>query len=152
MTIDLDQLESIAKAAPQGKWEVWTSNSWRRVMASDGSETTRVMEPCVQRHDNHPDLMFGPGVEAWMEGFTPEVALALIAEVRALREDAEMFRLFILMCDALDGNSFDASNQPGTIRMTLKHKTRTNPELEMRIIDFLMGYKARVDATRKEKA
>lgn len=84
--IDLDHLESLAKAAPQGKWEVWTSNSWRRVYADQGSEKVRVIEPTTQ-HDRWPDLMFGPGVEAWMEGFTPEVALALIAEVRAMRED-----------------------------------------------------------------
>lgn len=154
MTLDLDKLEALAKAAPQGKWEIWTSNSWRRVMASGAFRerpgTMRVIEPTVQHFDNHPDLMFGPGVEAWMEGFTPEVALALIAEVRALREDAAMFRLLTSTCDALDANSFDASNQPGTIRMTLKHKTRTYPELEMKIIDFLLGYKARVEAAEKE--
>lgn len=84
--IDLDQLEALAKAAPQGKWEIWTSNSWRRIYADQGREKVRVIEPTTQ-HDRWPDLAFGPGVEAWMEGFTPEVALALIAEVRALRED-----------------------------------------------------------------
>ncbi|HJP69532.1 MAG TPA: hypothetical protein VJ846_11570 [Sphingomicrobium sp.] len=87
MNLDIDRLEALAKAAPQGKWEIWTSYSWHRIYANQGSEKVRVIEPIVQRHDNHPDLMFGPGVEAWMEGFTPEVALALIAEVRALRED-----------------------------------------------------------------
>jgi hypothetical protein len=34
--------------------------------------------------------MFGPGVKEWLEGFTPEVALALIAEVRRLRERLEI--------------------------------------------------------------
>lgn len=84
--IDLDRLEALAKAAPRGKWEIWTSNSWRRIYADQGREKVRVLEPTTQ-HDRWPDLMFGPGVEAWMEGFTPEVALALIAEVRALQED-----------------------------------------------------------------
>ena len=83
--IDLDKLERIAKEAPADTWNVWTSHSWRRVMASDGGTTTRVMEPVVQRHDNHPDLMFGPGVVAWLEGVTPAAVLELIAEVRALR-------------------------------------------------------------------
>lgn len=82
--IDLDRLEALAKAAPQGKWEIWTSCSWRRIYADQGREKVRVLEPTTQ-HDRWPDLMFGSGVEAWMEGFTPEVALALIAEVRALR-------------------------------------------------------------------
>lgn len=86
--INLDHLEALAKGAPSGKWEVWTSNSWRRVMAPcvDRPGTMRVIEPVLQRHDNHPDLSFGPGVAEWLEGFTPEVALSLIAEVRALRE------------------------------------------------------------------
>jgi hypothetical protein len=86
MTIDLDALESLAKAAPSGQWEVWTSNSWRRVLAVDGRDTVRVIEPTVQRHDNHPDLMFGPGVKDWLEGATPSAILELCAEVRRLRE------------------------------------------------------------------
>lgn len=86
MTLDLDRLEALVKAAHQGKWEIWTSCSWRRIYADQGREKVCVIEPTTQ-HDRWPDLAFGPGVEAWMEGFTPEVALALIAEVRALRED-----------------------------------------------------------------
>lgn len=84
--------------------------------------------------------------DPWGYAATPANILALIAEVRALREDAAMFRLLTSTCYALDANSFDASNNPGTVRMTLKHKTRTSPELKMKIIDFLMGYKTRVDA------
>jgi hypothetical protein len=87
----LETLESIAKAAPSGRWEVWTSNSWRRVMAQSPNSvrTVQVIVPCVHPHDNHPDLMFGPGVKEWLEGFTPEVALALIAEVRRLQAHRE---------------------------------------------------------------
>jgi hypothetical protein len=83
--IDLDKLEALAKAAPSGKWQVWTSNSWRRVYADQGRDKVRVIEPATHR-DHHPDLMFGSGVEAWLEGFTPDLALELIAEVRRLRE------------------------------------------------------------------
>ena len=83
MTLDLDRLEALAKAAPQGKWEIWTSNSWRRVIAKQGRKNQPVIEPTSCRLWG--DLAFGFGVEAWLEGFTPEVALALIAEVRALR-------------------------------------------------------------------
>jgi hypothetical protein len=87
----LETLESIAKAAPAGRWEVWTSNSWRRVMAQSPNSvrTVQVIVPCVHPHDNHPDLMFGPGVKEWLEGFTPEVALYLIAEVRRLQVHRE---------------------------------------------------------------
>jgi hypothetical protein len=88
--MDLDEIERIAKGAPSGKWEVWTSCSWRRVFADQGRGSgVRVIEPVTQRHDNHPDLMFGPGVAAWLEGVTPDVVLALIAEVRALRAKLE---------------------------------------------------------------
>ncbi|KVW15406.1 hypothetical protein WK91_18390 [Burkholderia cepacia] len=83
--IDLDQLEALAKAAPSGQWEVWTSNSWRRVLSRQDGGNARVIEPTVQRHDNHPDLMFGEGVREYLEGVTPDVVLALIAEARALR-------------------------------------------------------------------
>jgi hypothetical protein len=78
-------------------------------------------------------------------------ALALIAEVRALREDAELFRVLVSTCDALDANAFDKTNQPGTLRITVKHKTQTYPELRMKIIDFLKGYKERADAARGAK-
>jgi hypothetical protein len=87
--IDLEKLEALAEAAPRGKWEVWTSNSWRRVMATSAGRPTaeQVIVPCVQRHDNHPDLMFGDGVKEWLEGVTPDAVAELVAEVRALRED-----------------------------------------------------------------
>lgn len=89
--IDLDALEALAHAAPSGQWEVWTSNSWRRVYADQGRDKVLVIEPTTQR-DRWPDLMFGPGVSAWLEGFTPDVALELIAEVRRLRADAERYQ------------------------------------------------------------
>ena len=80
--IDLEKLEKLAKAAPSGQWEVWTSNSWRRVMAGN----TPAIVPCVQRYDNHPDLSLASGVKEWLEGVTPETVLALVAEVRRLRD------------------------------------------------------------------
>ncbi|MDW9243660.1 hypothetical protein [Burkholderia cepacia] len=83
--IDLDQLEALVKAAPGGQWEVWASNSWRRVLSRQDGGNVRVIEPIVQRHDNHPDLMFGEGVREYLEGVTPDAVLALIAEMRALR-------------------------------------------------------------------
>lgn len=83
-TSTLDTLEALANNAPAGKWEIHTSNSWRRVYADQGREKVLVIEPYM--HKRWPDLVFGPGVEAWIEGFTPDVARELIAEVRALRE------------------------------------------------------------------
>jgi hypothetical protein len=90
MTIDLDTLSRICAAAPSGDWQVWTSNSWRRVLSSQAGQTVRVIEPVVQRHDNHPDLMFGPGVQEYLENVTPDVVAGLVREVRALRMRLEI--------------------------------------------------------------
>lgn len=83
--IDLDKLEAISKAAPQGQWEVWTSDSWRRVMARDRGNTMRVIEPTNHPMDKWPDLIFGDGVQAYLEAIQPSAILELIAEVRTAR-------------------------------------------------------------------
>lgn len=56
---DIERLTSCIKALPDGKWEVWTSNSYRRVTANvrgrsgpDGG----VLHAYAQRSDGHPDL------------------------------------------------------------------------------------------------
>lgn len=104
--IDIDKLEELAHNAPSGNWEVWTSNSWRRVYADQGCGRVRVIEPCVQRHDNHPDLMFGTGVKEWLEGVTPEMLISLIAEVRAFRSEAVAHQAFVDAFNAVsDGDS-----------------------------------------------
>jgi hypothetical protein len=83
--IDLGKLEVIAKDAPRGEWEVWTSNSWRRVMARDKGDVARVIEPTTHPKDKWPDLIFGNGVQAYLEAMQPATILALIAEVGAAR-------------------------------------------------------------------
>ena len=102
--IDIDALEALAKAAPSGQWEIWTSNSWRRVYADQGRDKVLVIEPTTQR-DRWPDLMFGHGVSAWLEGFTPDVALELIAEVRKLRD--QRHELAGVVADVEVGRGFD---------------------------------------------
>jgi hypothetical protein len=92
VTIDHKTLRELAEAAPQGDWQIWTSNSWRRIYAQDGRDTVPVIEPCVQRHDNHPDMAFGPGVAQFIENAgSPATVLALLDEIEALkREHAKM--------------------------------------------------------------
>lgn len=148
MILDIDHLEALAKAAPQGKWEIWTSNSWRRIYADQGREKVRVIEPTTQ-HDRWPDLAFGPGVEAWMEGFTPEVALALIAEVRALREESARLD-FMLANDAFTVRC----NRDGSI---LQYQLMTQDEDENYHVlhdehRFYNTERDAIDAARKEKA
>ncbi|WP_341918609.1 hypothetical protein [Polaromonas sp. YR568] len=44
------KIEAALAAGPteDREWELWTSNSWRRIQG--------VIEPTIQHHDNHPDL------------------------------------------------------------------------------------------------
>lgn len=42
----------------EGPWELWTSNSWRRITSRATGST--VCEPVTQR-DGHPDLFFRNG-------------------------------------------------------------------------------------------
>lgn len=149
-TPNIEEIERIAKAAPAGKWIIYRSNSWRRIFSNQGRDTVRVLEPYTHS-DGFSDLLFGSGVEEWLENVTPDTVLSLIAEVKRLREDAELFNLLVSTCDALDANAFDKSNQPGTLRFVCKHKTHANPELHMHIIEFIKGYKVRVDAARNKE-
>ena len=91
--IDIEELERLAKAAPQGSWETWTSCSWRRIMATDGANTERVIEPTYHPKDKWPDLMFGNGVREYVEAVQPSAILELIAETRQLREDLQAAKL-----------------------------------------------------------
>jgi|HubBroStandDraft_2_1064218.scaffolds.fasta_scaffold11841_6 hypothetical protein len=84
MTDPIKRLRRLAEAAPAGKWEVWTSNSWRRVYARDGGHTAMVIEPSVQRTDNHPDLTFGPGVAEYLEAVGPESIIELLDHIAKL--------------------------------------------------------------------
>ena len=67
-----------------GPWLVATSNSWRRILASDGSH---VCYPVTQR-DGHPDLLFDnggqDGPDARLIAAAPDLLAALqhlLAEV-----------------------------------------------------------------------
>lgn len=46
----------MAETFTPGPWEMWTSNSWRRIRTINGS----VCEPITQS-DGHPDLLFQNG-------------------------------------------------------------------------------------------
>lgn len=44
---------------PDGTWEVWTSNSFRRITAQHGARSSQdggVLSGTIQRSDGHPDL------------------------------------------------------------------------------------------------
>lgn len=100
--IDIDALELLAKAAQ------WTGD-WN---ASCG--TVDCSYPADSKFAGEFDEIAHPvpvGVSDYIAAAQPKVALALIAEVRALREDALMlgFELLGVITDVEQGPGFDAT-------------------------------------------
>jgi hypothetical protein len=55
----MQRLQESIDALPQGTWEVWTSNSFRRITAVKNGmhgQDGGVLSGTVQRSDGHPDL------------------------------------------------------------------------------------------------
>lgn len=85
------RLRGLVRDLPDSDFEVWTSNSWRRVYFQRGGPA---IEPSVQRTDNHPDLIFASGVAEYLEAVGPKrmrMMLDLIdrqaRDIAALMED-----------------------------------------------------------------
>lgn len=98
----LAEIKARADAATPGPWEWWTSNSWRRLSATDTRKDGDVLCPVVNPYDKHPDLsVTEPDMEfiAHARGDVPD----LLAEVDGLRA-------------AIDG----LRNVTGTRRLRLK--------------------------------
>ena len=77
MTLDLDRLETLAKAATPGEWNA----------PGDGDLQYENGVPVVQGAYGHDGYFVDDNDAKFVAALRPEVALALIAEVRALRED-----------------------------------------------------------------
>lgn len=92
--IDLDHLEALAKAAGSGEWTAGDQVVW----FGDGDSALHAMNPVAAfiAHDNlgaWPDAIAAEDVAKFAAAVCPAKVLSLIAEVRALREDAEHWRL-----------------------------------------------------------
>ncbi|TCG09340.1 hypothetical protein BZM27_05935 [Paraburkholderia steynii] len=93
MTINLDEIERLAKAAGGDKWTASDGVVW----FDDGDSALQVMNPVPAfiAHDNlgtWPDAIDREDVALFAAAVNPAAILALIAEVRALREDAYRYR------------------------------------------------------------
>lgn len=81
MAIDLDQLEQLAR--DRRAWEAF------RGEASAGQR------PWPQKGEPWPEGVPILGVERWLDAIAPEVVLALVEEIRALRR-----KILSLHCEA----------------------------------------------------
>lgn len=93
--IDIDKLEALAKAATPGEWISYTPigaalNPW---------EATFVAGPIPRYMDRSQG--FCPADGNYIGASNPQVVLALIAEVRVLREDAAKVRKAAIFHDQL---------------------------------------------------
>lgn len=78
MAKECERLE--APAYTPGPWTWWDSCSWRRLGTAD--QSTLIMEPTIDRSDNHPNLCFRNGgyrgPDATLMKAAPEMFEALI--------------------------------------------------------------------------
>ncbi|CAH2910560.1 MAG: hypothetical protein CPSOU_1808 [uncultured Paraburkholderia sp.] len=86
--IEIDKLEALAKAAGGDEWTATDRIVW----FGDGDSAMQVMNPVPAfiAHDNlgaWPDAIVAEDVAQFAAAMNPAAILALIAEVRALRED-----------------------------------------------------------------
>lgn len=55
----IEELRAVVAAMTDAPWEIWTSNSFRRITGPNGRDGG-VLSGTVQRHDGHPDLAATP--------------------------------------------------------------------------------------------
>lgn len=82
----LREWRELAEKATPGRWQWWTSNSWRRLKSELGTGTTRnVLEPYTVWHDKHPDCLVHDDDMDFIAASRTAVP-ALCEEVERLRE------------------------------------------------------------------
>lgn len=98
-TVPLDGLEAAARAATPGPWMWFNGCSWWRLGTAYvhkgeliPGKHDAVLCPTKDRHDGHPDLVVSQENRKYLEQADPLVCLALVAEVRRLRECNERQR------------------------------------------------------------
>lgn len=82
MTLDKSKLRAAAEAATRGPWEIWTSNSVRRITGADGRDGgvlsavahLRTGTADLHGHNRENDL-------AYIAAASPDVVLALLDEI-----------------------------------------------------------------------
>lgn len=84
-----EALRIAAEKATPGRWMWWTSCSWRRLRSDQHDGRTRdVLMPCIQRSDNHPDIIVSDEDRVFMEAAQPSVILRLLSDLAAAEAKA----------------------------------------------------------------
>lgn len=113
---DLDAIEALANAATPGRWEWWTSNSWRRLKTNDDKN---VAEPYLAVSDRHPDLMISEADMSFIAAARTDVP-ALVAYARRLEAELQAWRSI----DPLETVSHPGTS-PDRIRKMIDELART---------------------------
>lgn len=85
MTIDLDELERLAKVATPGPWRWWTSCSFRRLSSDETGSDGDVLHAVVHR-DGVSDIQGSDADREFIAAANPETVLALVKRVRELEK------------------------------------------------------------------
>ncbi len=102
MTLDLDKLEWIAKAARKGPWHVdedpRDGMEWNRHICADGAVTI-----CFMTHSGGDDPDTDEATAKHVATFDPPTVLAMIDELRTRRGDGEaMSAAMVYVCPKKD--------------------------------------------------
>lgn len=84
--IDLTELRAVASAATEGPWE-WGSDRWlcQKGTGRYGDVIETGVSCMAYCYGGTGELVISPEDRAFMETFSPDVVLALLAEVESLR-------------------------------------------------------------------
>lgn len=106
MTIDLDELERLAKAATPGPWRWWTSCSFRR-LSSDATGLDGDVLHAVTHVDGVADVIGTEATKEFIAAANPSTVLALVERLReaenALRGAASFVQLALRHADWCEG-------------------------------------------------
>ncbi|MBB5546621.1 hypothetical protein [Paraburkholderia fungorum] len=87
--IDVALLHQLAKAATQGQWTWWTSNSVRRLSAAGGPDGG-VAQAYKIPGENTADIRISEEDMAFIEACNPETIIALLKRIATLEQRATM--------------------------------------------------------------
>jgi hypothetical protein len=116
-------MKSETAAHTPGKWELWTSNSWRRIGAANSGGHFVVCEPVTQP-DGHPDLHFPNGGENGPDAQLLLRAPELLSENERLRAALEKkeWALNLALAALVNPQMMDIEGVTETVRAALEGK------------------------------